>query len=323
MTGITFWYLVNNEEFWEKGGTAQPYVRVAETLQRRLHMPDLDRQRHIVTFLDRETARIDALVDKKRKLIGLLEEKRTATIVQAVTKGLDPTVPMKDSGVEWIGQIPTMWSVTSVRRLVERITSGSRGWAQYYADEGDLFLRIGNVSHAGIQPYLDDVVFVQAPESAEKGRTAVKLGDLLISITADVGSVVVITDETLLPCFVSQHVALVTPKPTEHSEWMAYTISATSMQAQLDASRYGGTKTQLALDDVVEVYLPRPPPSDQQRIAAFLSQQVEVTDGLIRKLTEQNSLLNEYRQALITAAVTGELDVSSFDGDRQLEEAVS
>ena len=98
--------------------------------------PPLPEQQVIAAFLDRETARIDALIARKERLLELLEEKRKAIISQAVTRGLDASVPMKDSGVEWLGQVPEGWAVQRLKNLSRFVTSGSRGWAEFYADSG-------------------------------------------------------------------------------------------------------------------------------------------------------------------------------------------
>ena len=280
-------------------------------------------QRRIADFLDRETGRIDALIDKKRRLIDLLEEKRIATITHAVTKGLDPTVPMKDSGIPWVGEIPAHWNRLRVRHGVTRITSGSRGWAQHYSDEGQPFLRIANLRRDGIDLDLSDLRFVNPPGTAERDRTLIRRGDVLVSITAEIGLVAVLEDWNLIPSYPSQHLALVSPADSVATRWLAYALAASSAQAQLDASRYGGTKTQLALEDVLNVSLPWPPPREQSAIAAWIDDRVSKIAKAAEAVRGQLDLLAEYREALITAAVTGEIDVDTFDGDRHLEEGAT
>ncbi len=106
----------------------------------------LPEQTQIARFLDYETAKIDRLIEKQQQLIALLKEKRQAVISHAVTKGLNPDAPMKDSGVEWLGQVPAHWDVRCAKHLFDFVTSGSRGWAAYYTDEGELFFRIANLT---------------------------------------------------------------------------------------------------------------------------------------------------------------------------------
>jgi type I restriction enzyme S subunit len=140
------WYLlpiVKTELDLEATGSTYDAVSADEVANLRWNLPSLPEQHAIAAFLDRETARIDALIDVKERLIALLEEKRAALISHVVTKGLDPDAPMKDSGIDWLGEIPAHWEVRRLKFLVSLVTSGSRDWAQYYSDEGALFLRIG------------------------------------------------------------------------------------------------------------------------------------------------------------------------------------
>lgn len=156
-----------------------------------LPIPQLSEQQSIVNFLDHETAKIETLIAKQEKLIELLKEKRQAVISHAVTKGLNPDVSMKDSGVEWLGEVPEHWTVKPNKYLLDFVTSGSRGWAQYYADTGSLFFRIANLTRDTIEPKLESLQFVEPPQGSEGERSKIKVGDLLISITADLGSVCV------------------------------------------------------------------------------------------------------------------------------------
>src|SRR5207247_2889902 len=129
----------------------------------RVAAPPPEEQRSISIFLERETTKLDDLLAKKKRVIELLDEKRNALITRAVTKGLDPNVPMKDSGIGWLGAIPAHWEVTRVKNLSRFVTSGSRGWAEHYTDNGALFLRIGNLTTASIDLDLSDVQHVSPP----------------------------------------------------------------------------------------------------------------------------------------------------------------
>jgi type I restriction enzyme S subunit len=234
-------------------------------------------------------------------MIGLLAEKRESTVSRAV------------DGAE--GQ------PARVRHAVKQITSGPRGWAAFYSDEGRLFVRIGNVSAPGIDLDLSDVVRVQPPPSKERARTEAKAGDIAVSITADVGSVAVI-DDASLPCHVSQHVALLRLKDHVESRYLAYSLSASSAQAAFDAARYGGTKTQLALDDVLDIPIRLPERCVQEEVVSRLDRVADLTKTAITALSRQLDLLSEYRQALITQAVTGQLDDAMLTGNQPVDEAV-
>jgi len=212
-------------------------------------VPPEEDQGAISSFLDRETAKIDALIAEQQRLIELLQEKRQTVISHAVTKGLNPNAPMKDSGVEWLGEVPEHWSVVEARREIDFLTSGSRGWAEFYSDDGYLFLRIGNLTRNSIDLDLEDIQRVSPPDGAEGARTEVKEGDVLFSITAYLGSVAVVP-EALERAYVSQHVCLVRLNGKNLlPKWLAYAVLSASGRAYLEAESYGGTKIQLSLDD--------------------------------------------------------------------------
>ena len=272
-------------------------------------VPPLEEQVAITAFLDSETAKIDALVAEQDRLIELLKEKRQAVISHAVTKGLDPSVPMKDSGVEWLGEVPAHWQVMPIKRDIEFVTSGARGWAENYTDEGDLFIRIGNLTRDSIRLDLSDTQRVTVPESAEVARTRVLVGDVLFSITAFLGSVAVVPPG-LGRAFVSQHVALVRPRGRQlQPEWIAYVTASDVGKTCLESLGYGGTKVQLSLSDVSSLLVTVPPLCEQETLTRFLDCETTSFDALILEAQSAIALLQERRSALIFAAVTGQIDV--------------
>ena len=272
-------------------------------------IPSKAEQRVITQHLSSETARIDALVAKKTRFIELLREKRQALITHAVTNGLDPNVKMKGSGVEWLGEVPEHWRVIPLKWDLSFLTSGSRGWAENYADDGALFIRIGNLTRASFELDLSDIQRVAVPDGAESERTKVRPGDLLFSITAYLGSVALIPS-SLEPAYVSQHVALARLSgrvltPT----WAGYVALSWVGKAYLEAQGYGGTKIQLSLDDIANLIMTAPPIDEQLAIANYLNGEVPRINTLITKTERSIDLLKERRAALITAAVTGQIDL--------------
>jgi type I restriction enzyme S subunit len=271
--------------------------------------PSISEQKAIASFLDRETAKIDALIAKKERLIELLQEKRTAIISHAVTKGLDPTAPLKDSGVEWLGEIPAHWEVKRLKFLTSLVTSGSRGWAQYYSDDGAIFLRIGNLSRTSIELDFQDIQYVSPPRGTEGERTQVQQNDVLLSITAYIGSVAVVTED-IGEAYVNQHIALTRPrKEVINSRWLAYCLMSQIGQAQFGLLLYGGTKDGLGLGDVSNLYAFVTPLAEQIAVVEFINRETAKIDALIAKIREGIEKLKEYRTALISAAVTGKIDV--------------
>lgn len=221
---------------------AVPSVNEGQVSDYPLPVPPLSEQLAIANFLDRETARVDELVAAKQRVLDLLAEKRKAIIATAVTRGLDPNVKLRDSGVPWLGEIPEYWHCTQLRRFMQFITSGSRGWADHYSSSGSLFLRIGNLRRDSVQLDLSDIQHVEPPKGTEGERTRVLLGDLLFSITAYLGSIAVI-DSDIGDAYVSQHVALVRLDRLHEllPHYAAFAVLSHVGQAQLVARSYGGT----------------------------------------------------------------------------------
>ncbi|GAB3861577.1 hypothetical protein GCM10028822_41270 [Hymenobacter terrigena] len=283
--------------------------------------PPLPEQRAIATFLDERTAHLDGLIRRKEDLLKLLAEQRAALITRAVTRGLDAAAPLQDSGVSWLGQVPAHWGMMPLKRDIEFVTSGSRGWAEFYADEGQLFIRIGNLTRDAIALDLSDIQYVAVPDNAEAERSCVRAGDVIVSITAYLGSVALVP-EGLGKAYVSQHVALIRPTSAKLlPKWIAYYILSEVGKTYLQMQSYGGTKIQLSLDDIRNIPMTAPPLAEQASILAHIDEGMKrfkdmetATNAIIKKL-------REYRAALITAAVTGRIDVRAAVAVPELVEA--
>lgn len=272
-------------------------------------LPPLPEQQAIARFLDKEVAKIDALVAEQRRLIALLAEKRQAVISHAVTKGLNPATPLKPSGIDWLGDIPEGWEVVRLKADLAFLTSGSRGWADFYSDDGALFIRIGNLTREAIGLDLSDIQRVTVPSGAEGERTRIRPGDLLFSITAFLGSVAVVPDQ-IEDAYVSQHVALARLcQKRLLPEWVAYVTLSSVGKSYLASKGYGGTKVQLGLDDIGNLTVTCPSVAEQQEIIIFLRNELTAFDALTAAATSAISLLQERRAALISAAVTGKIDL--------------
>ena len=216
---------------------------------------------------------------------------------------------MKDLGVEWLGEIPAHWEVKRLKFVASFVTSGSRGWAQYYSDDGAVFLRIGNLSRTSIALDLEDIQHVSPPDGTEGERTRVKRYDVLISITANIGSVAVVSDD-IGEAYVNQHIALTRPKrDIIDSKWFGYCLLSRVGQEQFYALLYGGTKDGLGLDDVRNLFILMPSISEQQTLATYLDYETAKIDALVSRIYEGIEKLKEYSSALISAAVTGKVDV--------------
>ena len=250
-----------------------------------------EKQRRIAGFLDRETERIDALIDKKRRLIDLLEEKRTATITHAVTKGLNPAVPMKPSGIPWIGTIPEHWETVAFRHVCRL----QRGFDLPEADRENGSVPL--VSSGGVTDY------VSVPAAAGPGVVTGRYGS--------VGAVHWV-DEDYWPLNTTLYSAeffLGTPR------YVFYLLGAMPLLAEAGKSAVPG----ISRVDIDPIRVPVPDNHEQAHIARFLDTHTEAVGRAVSTIETQLDLLAEYREALITAAVTGEIDVDTFDRDRNLE----
>ena len=271
-------------------------------------LPPLPEQQTIVRYLDYVYRRIRRYVDAKRRLIGLLEEERQAVVTRAVTRGLDPNVRLKPSGVEWLGDVPEHWEQCRLRNVVSVVTTGSRGWSSYASDTGPLFIRVANLSRGSLQLRFDDTVRLNLPETSEVTRTRIQAGDLLVSVTAYIGSVG-IAPAALGEAYVSQHVARCQPRPGSSSRWFGYVLLSTVGQTHGRISTNGGTKDGLSLDDVKNYPILLPPMDEQLAIVEHIDETSADIDAAIARARQQIELMGEYRTRLIADVVTGKLDV--------------
>lgn len=294
---------------WGKQGATVESIEHEYLANTRIAWPDGAERAAIVTFLERESSKIDALIAEQQRLIKLLKEKRQAVISHAVTRGLNPDALMKPSGVEWLGDVPAHWEVTPLKRHITYLTSGSRGWAEYYSNDGELFLRIGNLTRDSLNLDLDDIQRVNVPVGSEGERTRVRPDDLLFSITAYLGSVAVVPAD-LEPAYVSQHVALTRLRGQSlDAKWVGNVALSSIGQTWFQMQSYGGTKIQLSLDDVRDLPITVPPLHEQRRILAHIETQIAQMEALTADAERAIALLQERRTALISAAVTGKMDV--------------
>lgn len=274
-------------------------------------IPYREEQDAIVRFLNKVGQQIRRYINVKQKLIILLEERMKSIILSTITRGLNTNVSIKPSGIKWIGGIPEHWEVTQIRRLISYVTSGSRGWADFYSEAGDIFLQSGNL---GISMSLDlsTIQHVQPPPGAEGERTKVRRDDVLICITGALTGNVIIVDNDLpsTAVYVNQHVALVRPnKERIYPRFLSYALHSEVGRLQFKTGEYGGTKQGLGLDDVKSAIIPVPPIQEQIAICSELDTKVTEIEIAIKHINYEVKLLREYRSRLLTNVVTGKLDV--------------
>lgn len=290
---------------WNFGTQQNIGMRVIENLP--CTLPPLSEQQTIAAFLDRETAKIDALIAEQQRLMALLAEKRQATISHAVTKGLNPDAPMKDSGIEWLGEVPEHWEVRRVKSVSTFITSGPRGWSERVGDDGHLFVQSGDLNNS-LQVEFAAAKRVQVGDDAETSRTRLSDGDVVVCITgAKTGNVAVCTvvPET---AYVNQHLCLIRPNWGILPFFLAMLLKSKIGQTYFDLSQYG-LKQGLSLENIKEAPVLLPPFTEQVRIVAFLEMETAQLDTLTSEAQRAITLLQERRDTLISAAVTGKINV--------------
>lgn len=273
-------------------------------------LPPIEEQRAIVGFLDRETAKIDTLIAEQEKLIALLAEKRQDTISHAVTKGLNPNASMKDSGVAWLGEVPEHWRIVRIKALSQFTTSGPRGWSERIAEEGSLFIQSGDLNDSlGLE--IETAKRVNVDNDAEAVRTRLVAGDVVICITGAKTGNVAICPTLSEPAYVNQHLCLIRPVVGVNGRFLALALKSNIGQTQFELSQYG-LKQGLSLENVRELWVALPPRDEQEAIVAFLEAEMNKFTALVLAADAGVILLKERRSALITAAVTGQIDVRNL-----------
>ena len=268
-------------------------------------------QRAIADFLDRETAKIDEFVVKKQRLIELLQEKRTALITRAVTRGLDPNVPMKESGVEWLGEIPAHWDVRTLKSLSDLQTGLTLG--KRYDGEAMTtrpYLRVANVQDGYL--VLDDIAEVEVPVR-DVARFELRMGDVLMTEGGDFDKLGRghVWKEQLARCLHQNHIFAVRPRRNAlTSHFLALVMSSAYGRAYFTAT--SKQSTNLASTNSTKLRnlpIPLPGLDDQVEITRWTDLESTRIDALITKIREAIDHLKEFRTALISAAVTGKIDV--------------
>ncbi|WP_404345796.1 restriction endonuclease subunit S [Vreelandella venusta] len=299
--------------------TALPSMAQEDLANIYMAAPGPSEQALIAAFLDHETARIDALVEEQQRLIELLKEKRRAVISHAVTKGLDPDVPMKDSGVEWIGEVPKHWNVVRIKNVSSFLTSGPRGWSNFINDDGeDVFLQSGDLDDR-LNVFFNKANRISTPQGAEGIRTRLKNNDVVVCITgANTGRVAVVAqvDERV---YVNQHLGLIRPQSSLCcSRFLGYSLASEGGQTYFNVEQYG-LKEGLSLVNLAEAPATLPPIIEQKKIAQHIDTQLSRLDGLSTDATVAIKLLLERRSALISAAITGKIDVRGWQAAREAD----
>jgi type I restriction enzyme S subunit len=311
-------YLLQGQIYLERMRAAQPHLNAEELGGFLILTPPLPEQRAIAAFLDRETGRVDLLVAKKRELIERLNEKRTALISRTVTRGLPPAAaraaglpadpPLKPSGIDWLGDIPEHWEVVPLFRIVETIQTGPFGSQLHSADYVEGGIPLINPAHIIASRLVpDEMSAVDECTAVRLSRHRLREGDIIMARRGEIGRCGVVgRQEASWLCGTgSLVVRLRDCNPT----YFATIISGAGFRGLLELHAVGTTMLNLNPTIVGRMLVPVPPHPQQAAIAAYLDLETAKLDALVGKVEEAVERLQEYRTALITAAVTGKIDV--------------
>jgi type I restriction enzyme S subunit len=276
-------------------------------------LPSIEVQREIVAHIDRETARIDGLVSRKTRFIELLSEKRQALITHAVTKGLNPDAPMKDSGVEWLGDVPESWDVCNVQHVIVKI---EQGWSPEClsspAEQGMWGVVKSGCVNGGI---FTDCENKALPEKLlPLPEYEIRVGDVLMSRASGsaelIGSIALVT-RTQEKLMLSDKIFRIHCSPKIVARFFVRMMGSSVLRSQIGQAISGaeGLANNLPQSRIKKFWLTCPPVNEQMSIIQFLDRETTRIDTLITKTERSIELLKERRSALITAAVTGQIDL--------------
>ncbi|WP_137888388.1 restriction endonuclease subunit S [Pseudomonas sp. 2FE] len=304
-----FYLLDRNPYFlsWDDG-INQTHLPNSAFTKFKFYLPPISEQKVIADYLDRETARIDALVEKKTRFIELLREKRQALITHAVTKGLDPNVKMKDSGVEWLGEVPEHWRVMSIKHIVSTpITDGPHETPEFL-DEGVPFVSAEAVSSGRVDFDKIRGFISRNDHKRYSQKYCPQRGDIfMIKSGATTGvTAIVETDEEFN---IWSPLAVIRCGESSDPYFVLNFMRSRSFQEAVALSWSYGTQQNIGMGVISNLAVTVPPLEEQRSIAQVIQAKCGRLDALVEKTERSIELLKERRSALITAAVTGQIDL--------------
>ena len=275
-----------------------------------LHVPE-EEQRKIVEFLDEKTTHIDGIIVKTKESIEAFKEYKQALITETVTKGLNPNVRMKNSGIEWMGEIPEHCNLKKVKTVTSKIGSGKtpRGGASVYSDEGVLFLRSQNVYDTGL--YLEEATYISEEIDEAMKSTRVYPNDVLLNITgASIGRCCVYPENLKNHANVNQHVCIIRPILNKITpQFLFYFFNSHAGQSAINYYQTGGNREGLNFEQIANIRIPYYSISEQQQITDFLDEKCAHIDSLIAYKEKLIKEFENYKRAPSYEYITGEKEV--------------
>jgi type I restriction enzyme S subunit len=307
-------------------GSTRDTINITPMANLEVVLPSLDEQLQIVNFLDHQTAIIDQLIQQKEKLIELLKEKRQAVINEAVTKGLNPNAKMKDSGIDWLGEVPEHWNIKKIKHIKSKEANafvdgpfGSNLKSEHFIENGDVYVIESGFITSGIFEQKRDFKTISYEHFLTINRSSCKGGDIIIAkIGANYGMSGILP-ELEKPAVVSGN-SLKLSVDTEKNvtEFIHYFLLNLKLTGSLEVIVNATAQPALSLGTLNDVSIAIPPYKEQKQIANYIKTYSNQNDALINALELQIEKLKEYRQSIISEAVTGKIDVRDWQFNEKL-----
>jgi type I restriction enzyme S subunit len=310
---FVYYFLIGNRKilfFYDR--TAIPQITCEQVNANRILVPPLPEQQVIANFLDRKTAQIDALIEKKQRQIDILQEQRTALINHAVTKGLNPDAPMKDSGVEWLGEVPSHWIVSKIRRACSSVRDGTHA-PPPRANGVHRLLSVRNIVDNEFITRDDDRTMTPEDFEILQKSYTVEQGDVVLAIVgATTGKSAIVGK--LDNVTVQRSLAVLRPSDKMESSFLNFWLKTAFVKNNIQRiMTIYSAQPGIYLDDLSNLRVLVPPIDEQSSITKWLLLQTKNIQASINRMQQQIELIQEYRTALISEAVTGKIDVRTAE----------
>jgi type I restriction enzyme, S subunit len=307
---FVFWTLRSIHSFqqWQSsvGGATFRALNLGPLAGTLIPAPDLATQKRIGDYLDRQTVRIDGLIKNKQRQIELLQEKRAALVSHAVTKGLDPNVKMKESGVKWLGKIPEHWEVKQLRRAVRQFVD-YRGRTPEKVESGIPLITARNIKKGSIDFSASQEFMRESDYESWMVRGWPAIGDVIVTTEAPLGEVAQVTDTKIA---LAQRIILLKLNQAQMlNEYLKYYFLSLSGYGELWSRATGSTALGIKAEHFKSILVLKPPPEEQETISKYLDDEIGRLERPRKKIESSITKLAEYRTALISAAVTGKIHV--------------
>lgn len=307
---LFYWLYATRQEIINlSSGGGQPNVNQEKIASLKVSCPNYNLQTTIANFLDHETAKIDTLIEKQQQLIKLLKEKRQAVISHAVTKGLNPVAKLRDSGIEWLGEVPEHWIVAGFKKYLNSIVD-YRGKTPEKHDSGVFLVTARNIKSGAVNYDASQEYISEDDYESVMCRGKPKIGDLLFTTEAPLGEVASVDREDIA---LAQRVIKFDGQPgILNNFYLKYLIMSMQFQQSLMMFSSGSTAPGIKAERFVYLRSLIPPLSEQLEIVDYIESVAKKIDNLIVKAIDGIEIMQERRTALISAAVTGKIDVRGW-----------